>query len=327
MATAADSQVILSSEFILSKYGESLADKTILITGVAGDSIAGELAVQVSSANPSTLILTARSESRVEPIVAKIKAKNPTVNVRFLKIDLSNLNDVRRAAKDLSDVSKIDHLVAVAGVMMPPFSKTVDGVESQFAVNYLANFLLVKELLPKVRAAAPKSSIVICGSSAMRSGVVNFDDINYNDGKDYDPRAGYGQSNAARSIFAKLLAEKLQGENIRVFSIDPGAVASGLQRHFTPEFIDMIRALRESGEPLRDIDGRSVTLPPFTGASEGAATLITAMIDPTIEESNGAYLHNNAVADEELTSHVLNRDNWPKLWALSEKLIGEPFDI
>lgn len=89
----------------------------------------------------------------------------------------------------------------------------------------------------------------------------------------------------------------------------------------------MIRALRESGEPLRDLDGRSVTLPPFTGASEGAATLITAMIDPTIEESNGAYLHNNAVADEELTSHVLNRDNWPKLWALSEKLIGEPFDI
>lgn len=64
--------------------------------------------------------------------------------------------------------------------MMPPFAKTVDGVESQFAVNYLANFLLVKELLPKVRAAAPKSSIVICGSSAMRSGVVNFDDVNYN---------------------------------------------------------------------------------------------------------------------------------------------------
>ncbi|KAL6911167.1 NAD(P)-binding protein [Trichoderma evansii] len=327
MATAASSQVILSSEFILSKYGESLAGKTILITGVAGDSIAGELAVQVSSANPSTLIVTARAESRVEPIIAKIKAKSPAVNVRFLKIDLSDLKDVRRAVQDLSDVPKIDHLVAVAGVMMPPFAKTVDGVESQFAVNYLANFLLVKELLPKIRAAAPKSSIVICGSSAMRGGVINLDDINYNDGKDYDPRAGYGASNVARSMFAKLLAEKLQGESIRVFSIDPGAVASGLQRHFTPEFIDMIRAIRKSGEPMRDLDGRPILLPPFTGTSEGAATLITAMIDPTIEESNGAYLHNNAVADEELTSHVLNRDLWLKLWELSEKLIGEPFNV
>lgn len=42
------------------------------------------------------------------------------------------------------------------------------------------------------------------------------------DGKDYEPRNAYGQSNAARTMFAKLLAEKLQGEKIRVFSIDPG---------------------------------------------------------------------------------------------------------
>lgn len=108
----------------------------------------------------------------------------------------------------------------------------------------------------------------------------------------------------------------------------------------------MIKALRKSGErkffvlktslfcadnsfetALRDLDGRPIALPPFTGASEGAATLITAMVDPTIEESNGAYLHHNAVADDEVTSHVLNRDHWTKLWALSEKLIGEPFNV
>lgn len=110
----------------------------------------------------------------------------------------------------------------------------------------------------------------------------------------------------------------------------------------------MIQALRKSGErktsagspllfffsadnsfetALRDLDGRSIALPPFTGASEGASTLITAMIDPTIEDSNGAYLHHNAVAEDEVTSHVLNRDHWTRLWALSEKLIGEPFNV
>jgi hypothetical protein len=78
---------------------------------------------------------------------------------------------------------------------------------------------------------------------------------------------------------------------------------------------------------MRDMDGRPITFPPFTGASEGASTLITAMVDPTIEKSNGAYLHHNAVADEELTSHILNRENWTKLWELSEKLIGEPFAV
>ncbi|KAL6858561.1 NAD(P)-binding protein [Trichoderma novae-zelandiae] len=320
------SQVILSSEFVLSRYGESLAGKTILITGVANNSIAGELAVQLSAAKPSLLILTARSPSRVEPVVSKIEAKHPDVAVRFLKLDLASLSDIRRAARELDDVPRIDHLVAVAGIMVPPYQKTVDGVESQFAVNYLANFLLVKELLPKVRAAGPGSSIVVCASSAVRSGSVNFDDVNYSDGETYDAIGAYGQSNAARTVFAKFLAEKLKGDNIRVFSVDPGAVASGLQRNFTGEFLDQIEQMRKSADPvLRDYDGRPYHMPPFTGASEGASTLITAMIDPTIEDASGAFLSRNAVADEQLTSWILNRENWIKLWELSEKLIGEPF--
>ncbi|PTB64138.1 putative short-chain oxidoreductase [Trichoderma citrinoviride] len=325
------SQVILSSEFVLSRYGESLAGKKILITGVANDSIAGELALQLSAAKPSLVILTARSESRVEPVVAKIKAKHPDVAVRFLKLDLASLADVRRAARELLDdgeVPKIDHLVAVAGVMVPPYQKTADGVELQFAVNYLANFLLVKELLPKVRAAGPKSSIVICASSAVRGGSVNFDDVNYSDGETYDPIGAYAQSNAARVVFARSLAEKLKGENIRVFSVDPGAVASGLQRNFTGEFLERVQEMRKSvGPVLRDYDGRPYDMPPFTGASEGASNLITAMTDPTIEDASGAYICRNAVADEQLTSWILNRENWVKLWELSEKLIGEPFAV
>ncbi|KAL6690308.1 hypothetical protein J3F84DRAFT_398436 [Trichoderma pleuroticola] len=319
--------IILSSEFILSRYGDSLAGKTILITGAAKESIAGELAVQISAYKPSLVILAARSESRVEPVVAKIKSKNPDVSVRFLKLDLSDLKDVRRAVKDLSDVPKIDHFVAVAGVMIPPYAKTVDGVESQFGVNYLANFLLVKELLPKIRAAGPKSSIVICSSSAVRGGQIHFDDINYSDGKTYIPLDGYGQSNVARTIFAKFLGEKLKGEGIRVFSVDPGSVQTGLQRHFGSEFLAQVQELRKATEPMRDLDGRPWNMANFTGTSEGAATLITAMIDPTIEEEHGAFLHQNATAEDHLTSHILNRDNWTKLWELSEKLIGEPFVI
>ncbi|KAL6896195.1 NAD(P)-binding protein [Trichoderma longibrachiatum] len=321
-------QIILSSEFVLDKYGESLAGKTILITGVANGSIAGELALQLSAAKPALLILTARSESRVEPVVSQIKAKHPDVAVRFLRVDLASLADVRRAARELDDVPTIDHLVAVAGVMVPPYQKTVDGVELQFAVNYLANFLLVKELLPKVRAAGPRSSIVICASSAVRSGSVNFDDVNYSDGETYDAIGAYGQSNVARAVFAKFLAEKLKGEHIRVFSVDPGAVASGLQRNFTGEFLNQIQEMRKSADPvLRDYDGRPYHMPPFTGASEGASTLITAMVDPTIEDASGAFLSRNAVADEQLTSWILNRENWAKLWELSEKLIGEHFSI
>lgn len=41
-------------------------------------------------------------------------------------------------------------------------------------------------------------------------------------GGTYDPMVAYGQSNAARVMFAKSLGEKLKNEKIRVFSVDPG---------------------------------------------------------------------------------------------------------
>ncbi|KAL1987931.1 hypothetical protein VTN96DRAFT_1915 [Rasamsonia emersonii] len=323
----APKQEILCSEVILEKYGRSLEGKTILITGVSDESIAGELAILLSSANPAQLILSARAESRAATVIDKIKAANPQVAVRFLQMDLSSLADIRKAVATLDDVPKLDSFVACAGVMMPPYNVTADGVESQFAVNYLSNFLLVKLLLPKIEAAEPSSSILIVASSAVRQGQVFFDDINFSDGKTYNPLTAYGQSNAARVMFAKSLAEKLRDRKIRVFSIDPGAVRSGLQRHFPPELRASVDSMRESNTPLTDLDGRQYYLPPWTSRSEGAASIVTGMIDPTVEDSSGAFLHNNAVADDELHSHILNRENWTKLWQLSEQFIGEDFTL
>ncbi|KAJ3498040.1 hypothetical protein NLG97_g1439 [Lecanicillium saksenae] len=302
-------QIIQTSENILAKHGSSMAGKTILITGVAADSIAGELAVQLSAVNPSLLILSARSEARVKPIIAKIKSKNRDTAMRFLQMDLSSREDIQRAVNTMDDIPVVDHLACVAGVMWPPFSRTVDGIESQFAVNYLANFQLTRLLMPKLKASGPGSSIIIVASSAVRSGKVDFEDFNFLNTERYTPSIGYSQSNAARVMFVKKLAQRLAGTQIRAYSVDPGAVQSGLQRHFTPETRAWIDSFRASGEM-------------WTSASEGAATIITGMLDPTIAGSNGAFLHHNAVADEELHSHLIDQDNWDKLWTLSEKLLA-----
>ena len=42
-----------------------------------------------------------------------------------------------------------------AGIMACPYTTTVDGFESQFAVNHLAHFLLVNLLLPELRTGKP----------------------------------------------------------------------------------------------------------------------------------------------------------------------------
>ncbi|KAF4218263.1 hypothetical protein CNMCM8980_005487 [Aspergillus fumigatiaffinis] len=308
------SQQILPSETIIQRYDSSLTGKTILITGVSGDSIAGELAFQLSAAAPHLLILSARAEERVTPVVEKIKSVAPNVNTRFLKMDLGDTSSIRKAVDTLHDIPKIDHLACVAGVMVPPYGTTKDGFEMQFGVNYLANLLLVKLLLPKVRAAGPDFS-------AARSGKVDFEDVGFGEGKTYDPLVAYNQSNAARVMFVKSLAGKLRDQGIRVFSIDPGAVLSGLQRHFTPDFQEMVAGLTASGG-LVDLDGRPIEMPPWTTKSEGAAT-----IDPTIQGHNGAFLHDNAVVDGELNSHILNHDNQMKLWERSKQMLHEPFAV
>ncbi|KAJ5185421.1 Short-chain dehydrogenase/reductase SDR [Penicillium cf. griseofulvum] len=321
-----NNQQILRSEVVLEKYGKALAGKTVLITGVSDDSIAGELAVQLSTADPKLLILTARAESKVQGIQQKIKSAKPNVETRFLNMDLSDMTAIRNAVEDLADVSHIDHLVSVAGVMFPPYSRTNDGFESQLGVNYLANFLLVKLLLPKVRAAGPNSSVVLMASSMARQGKMLFDDFNFSDGRTYDAMVAYGQSNAARVMFVKRLGEKLKSEKIRVFSVDPGAVLTGLQRHCPPGFLDQVAEWTEAGTMV-DLDGKPFDIPPWTSTSEGAATVITGMIDPTISGYNGSYLNKNAVSDHELHTHINDEENWTKLWDLSEDLTKEKFSL
>lgn len=157
-----------------------LTSSIVLVTGISNESIAGELALQLATANPKLLILTARAESKVTPIMEQIKATKPNVETRFVNLELGDLSSVCKVAeKDLADVPQLDHVVCVAGVMACPFGRTKDGFEMQFGVNYLANFLLVKLLLPKVQAAGPSSSVIIVSSSVVKLGKVQFDDLDF----------------------------------------------------------------------------------------------------------------------------------------------------
>ena len=70
--------------------------------------------------------------------------------------------------------------------MACPYSKTVDGFESQFGVNHLAHFLLVTSLVPELKAGKP-ARVVVVSSVANKLGGVNFNDINGE--KNYDKMA------------------------------------------------------------------------------------------------------------------------------------------
>ncbi|CEJ58865.1 hypothetical protein PMG11_07511 [Penicillium brasilianum] len=128
-------------------------------------------------------------------------------------------------------------------------------------------------------------------------------------------------------MFAKRLGEKLKSQGIRVFSIDPGSVNTGLQRHCPPHFLEMVKELEKPGS-LVDADGNKFDMQPWATRSEGAANMITGMIDTTISvDYNGSFLSQNAVANDHMHSHVRNEQNITRLWDISEEMIGEKYDI
>lgn len=62
--------------------------------------------------------------------------------------------------------------------MVCPYAKSVDGIETQFATNYVGHFLLTNLLIGKI-LKAEGARVVNVSSSAHRSGVVRFDDVNF----------------------------------------------------------------------------------------------------------------------------------------------------
>lgn len=89
-------------------------------------------------------------------------------------------------------MKKIDILIHSAGIMVTPFEKIGDwgkdgeeGVESQFATNYLGAFLMVNLLLPQILRGGGNGnereggSVVLVSSSAHSMGGVRFGDVNF----------------------------------------------------------------------------------------------------------------------------------------------------
>ncbi|KAF1973609.1 NAD(P)-binding protein [Bimuria novae-zelandiae CBS 107.79] len=142
---------------VLTAFGANAAGKTILITGPSQGGIGSQLALSLNCAKPKTLILAGRTASKIQPVVDEIVKIDPDVNVKMVKLDLLSNASVREALAQVKRyMDEVDILINNARVMATrTFVLSEDGVESQFAVNYLGHSLLtnllVKEGLVRAR--------------------------------------------------------------------------------------------------------------------------------------------------------------------------------
>lgn len=134
----------------------------------------------MAAQDPRLLILAGRSRAKLEQTEASLKQNSPQARVRLLELDLTSLASVRQAADVVNRYSEpIDVLINNAGIMATPFSKTADGLESQFGTNHVGHFLFTNLVMPKILAAGEGARIVNVSSAGHLLGPVRYDDPNF----------------------------------------------------------------------------------------------------------------------------------------------------
>jgi NAD(P)-dependent dehydrogenase (short-subunit alcohol dehydrogenase family) len=167
----------------LPAWSLKLSCYSVLITGPSQGGIGAETVLSLAHGNPRHLILVGRSQARAVPVIDSALQSNPEIKIDFIHVDIASQTSVRQAAAEINRIAeKIDILINNAAIMACPYSKTEDGIESQFATNYLGHFLLTNLLMDKILLAGERARIVNVTSTASRAGGelgIALDDVNF----------------------------------------------------------------------------------------------------------------------------------------------------
>ncbi|KAH6675043.1 short-chain dehydrogenase [Halenospora varia] len=285
-----------------------IAGKVVLITGSSPNGLGVAAAIAIAAHKPALLILAGRTRSLIEEAEKAILAKSPSVKTRILLFDLASLKSVREGAAEVNKYpEQIDVLINNAGIMaIPSLQKTIDGFESTLGVNHLGHFLFTKLIMGKISRGG---RIVNISSSAYELGPFRFEDPNFETGP-YDKWQAYAQSKVANILFTKALAEKF-GPKIFSFSLHVGGgIYTNLGKHLTPEDFEMLSQVN------------------ILTQDQGASSYIAAAFDPELEVHNGTlvgFCKPEPIKEE--CPWARGKENTDKLWSLSEKLVGEKFEV
>ena len=122
-----------------------LAGKTAIVTG-SNTGIGDETALDLYQKGAKVYV-ACRSEERALKAIGRMKAKGRTGELIFGHLDLASPQSVQDfSEKVLARESHLDLLVNNAGVMIPPPSKSADGFEIQFGINFVGHFALTGHL-------------------------------------------------------------------------------------------------------------------------------------------------------------------------------------
>ncbi|KZF09095.1 MULTISPECIES: SDR family NAD(P)-dependent oxidoreductase [unclassified Rhodococcus (in: high G+C Gram-positive bacteria)] len=289
--------------------GIDLSGNRAIVTG--GASGIGIETARTLARRGAQVTLAVRDVVAARRVAAEIVADTENSEMDVRELDLTDTASVR-AFVDAWD-EPLDLLVNNAGVMaIQELTLVENSWERQFATNFLGHFALTTGLHDALRLADGARVVSVSSSAHLFSPVV-FDDIDFRF-RPYDPLQAYGQSKTAVVLFGVAATSRWADDGITVNSVNPGAIATSLQRHVGGTLATPIELQKTP--------------------AQGASTSVMVATSGQLDGIGGRYFNDNreAIAVDHrptditelansVASYALDLDVAERLWAIAARAV------
>ncbi|KAM7207242.1 hypothetical protein V8F20_002508 [Naviculisporaceae sp. PSN 640] len=208
--------------------------RVFIVTG--GNAGIGLELTKILYAAGATIYIASRSKDKVEAAIKDIKAKSTSSTtsgqLKFLHLDLNDLNIVRAAAKTFAEQeSRLDVLWNNAGTganAVKPGQRTAQDLEPFIGFHCVATLLFTQLLVPQLRAAAASSprgqTRVIWTSSGLAEAGSPPNGVDWAviDKGTNKPMQNYGASKAGTWFLSREFARRYKNDGIISVCLNPG---------------------------------------------------------------------------------------------------------
>jgi NAD(P)-dependent dehydrogenase (short-subunit alcohol dehydrogenase family) len=202
--------------------------RTALVTGVSVGGLGYHDALELARSG-ARVVLAGRSADRLAETDQSIRAEVPDADLEQLVVDLADLSSVRAVAGTAASFGPLDLLVNNAGIMAPPYARTVDGFESQLGTNHFGPFLLTGLLLPQLLASRDATVVTVSSNMHRIARSAPLGDPRRHRGH-YAKWRVYGQTKLANLLFTYELDRRARAGQLplRALAAHPGFAGTHL---------------------------------------------------------------------------------------------------
>jgi len=299
--------------------GVDLGGLRAVVTG-ASSGLGVETARALTAAGAQVTLAVRNIAAGVE--AARAIERSTAVRPAVRQLDLANRTSIASFLRAWN--GPLHLLINNAGIVTAGLQRTSDGRELQFATNHLGHHALATGLHRALAAGAAQlgnARVVTLSSTAHMRARVDFDDLDFTR-RAYDPQTAYAQSKTANSLFSVEANRRWSGDGITANAVNPGGVATGLQRNFTPAQKASLDAAQAAG------------IFSYKSVEQGAATTMVAAVSTEFAHTGGHYLDDCQEAytvpdDASLADHphgvkawALDPESARRLWLVSDQLLA-----